>query len=113
MTNANKLNEVINEVEGLRVGDIINTMKIGQYAVVLNKSKNHGTVKPPMGLFWDEKDRNRLKFIKPDGEVSNFNVCATHDGVDEFHSMFKVLENREAYFEYVSEFYKNNTNEGV
>lgn len=103
------------EVEGLTIGDVINTMKIGQYAVVLNENKAKLAdksligIQPPMGVCWDEEDSNILKHILPHGTLVDLHIVATTDG---FTSRFKILENKEAYFNYVSEYIEKNMIEG-
>lgn len=112
MTNIDKFEK---EVEGLTIGDVINTMKIGQYAVVLNENKANPIdesligIQPPMGVCWDENDNNILKHMLPNGTLVSLHVVATTNG---FTSRFKILENKEAYFNYVSEYIKKNMIEG-
>lgn len=98
-----------NVIKGLTVGQLIDTLEIGQVGVVINNLE--GAILPPTGVFWDEFDMNKMKYIYPDGGVADlYGIAKTNNE----GSRFKILDSIEDYFEYVDSFYSNtNEDEGV
>lgn len=99
-----------NDVEEYTVGQLIDTLAIGQVGVVLNNID--GAISPPTGVFWDEGDRNRMKYIYPDGSICNLYGLIKTDGEG---NKFIILDSMEDYFKYAYAFLGLNTNkdEGV
>lgn len=63
------------ERTNLSVGDVINQMEIGEYAIIVRKmkkyvsSKGHLIMSPPSALYWDKNDDNILKSTSNNLEV--------------------------------------------
>lgn len=95
-----------NNVKEYTVGELIDNLAIGQVGVVLNDLE--GAISPPTGVFWDDEDEGRMKYIYADGKISDFYGIKKVDGEG---NKFIILDSMTDYFKYVYSFLGLNTNE--